>query len=304
MRAVLGLIALVVVALAGAMLWQHVRYLHARREFCQDHQPLLHAKSVFHVVTFLELAPGADLFESVRKLRDRLETGGEAQLVYAGQVALNALTSSQLVAAFGAEVPWDAVVVVQWPSRQAFERAAGSEEFGRAFEGFARSYSNGMQREALLNLLIPQLLLAKRIEQIVTRAPSHYPFVPATGAEVTRRDVAAFERLSAARELGKQAAVIVNLVKDGTSLQAEADRGYVDQMFGLMAEGGHGPLHLGESVTLEKGTDFDRVALVYYPGVPYFIDMAGSRFYQGIVGGKQLGDTQVSITVPILDRLD
>jgi hypothetical protein len=31
--------------------------------------------------------------------------------------------------------------------------------------------------------------------------------------------------------------------------------------------------------------------------------MGRSRFFQGIVGGKQLGDTQASVTVPILDRL-
>jgi hypothetical protein len=32
-------------------------------------------------------------------------------------------------------------------------------------------------------------------------------------------------------------------------------------------------------------------------------DMMRSRFYRGIVGDKQLGDTQASITVPVLDRI-
>jgi hypothetical protein len=114
---------------------------------------------------------------------------------------------------------------------------------------------------------------------------------------------AGLARLAAERELGRHAAVIVNLVREGSAEQQEADRGYVRQMFGLMAEGAHGPMHVGRAVRLESGADFDGVAIVYYPGVDYFADMARSRCYQGILGGKQLGDTQVSITVPILDRL-
>jgi hypothetical protein len=54
---------------------------------------------------------------------------------------------------------------------------------------------------------------------------------------------------------------------------------------------------------LATGDEFDRVALVYYPGVQYFADMMRSRFYRDIVGDKQLADTQASITVPVLDRL-
>jgi hypothetical protein len=45
------------------------------------------------------------------------------------------------------------------------------------------------------------------------------------------------------------------------------------------------------------------VAIVYCPGVQFFADMLRSEFFQGIIGGKQLGDTQAVITVPILDLL-
>jgi hypothetical protein len=31
--------------------------------------------------------------------------------------------------------------------------------------------------------------------------------------------------------------------------------------------------------------------------------LARSTFFQGIIGGKSLGDTQTNLTVPILDRL-
>ena len=35
----------------------------------------------------------------------------------------------------------------------------------------------------------------------------------------------------------------------------------------------------------------------------YFADMIRSSFFQGIIGDKQLADTQATVTVPILSRL-
>jgi hypothetical protein len=302
-RFVVLLIVLLVAGAAAAMLWQHARYTQARREWVQDRQPLLHSAGVFHVVTFLELAPEAELFESVRRLRAALEGGGDALLVYAGKVAVNAQPSKQLVAAFGEEVPWDAVVLTQFASREVWNRTSTSPGYRRALTSFGRTYSHGMERFVWQSLLIPQILLARRIGQIVTRAPSHYPFEPAPESERVMRDDGRFAGLARERELGAHAVLVVNLILPGTAEEVEADRGYVRRMFGLMAEGAHGPLHVGNAVTLERGTEFERVALVYYPGVDYFRDMVMSRFYQGIFGGKQLGDTQASITVPILDRL-
>jgi uncharacterized protein (DUF1330 family) len=297
-------LAIAAVACVGvAILWQHSRYVHARRTFVQDRQPLFHSSGVFHVVTFLELAPGSDLFESVRMLRDTLEAGAAATLVYAGKVALNAQQSEQLTRAFGEPVPWDAIVCVQFPSREAWDRVAQSEELKRALAPFRRTYSHGMKRSALANLMIPQGLLARRVQQILTRAPSQFPFEPAPREEWVMPQNAPFGRLTDERELGQHAAVVVNLILPGTPEQVEADRGYVDRMFDLMAEVGNGPMHMGRAVTLERGTHYEAVAIVYYPGVEYFRSMAESRFYQSILGNKQLGDNQSSITVPILDRL-
>ena len=73
-------------------------------------------------------------------------------------------------------------------------------------------------------------------------------------------------RLRAESELGSRGIVIVNLVKNGTREQQKANRRYAIAMFGAMAEGGYGPMHLGKSVQVEKDYDFDTVALVYYPG--------------------------------------
>jgi hypothetical protein len=45
------------------------------------------------------------------------------------------------------------------------------------------------------------------------------------------------------------------------------------------------------------------IRIVYYAGVDYVARMFGSQFFQGILGDEQLGDTTVSPTVPILDKL-
>ena len=62
-------------------------------------------------------------------------------------------------------------------------------------------------------------------------------------------------------------------------------------------------MHMGRAVTLEGEADFDNVIIVYYPGVEYFADLVQSEFFTEIVGGKQLGDTLSSVTVPLLPHL-
>ena len=293
MLAVLGL-----VGLAAAMVWQHLRYLRARRDVVQDHQPALYASAVFHVITLLRVTEGADPIEEVRKLRDQLETATGPRLIYAGKVAVNALSSSQL-----GDVSWSAAVLVQYPSKQAHAEVRASEGYKRALSGFAQTYSHGLERDALRNLMVPQLLLALRVRQLLSGAPSHFPFEPDPDHSLPAETAQRMERLLGELELGAEAVVVVNLLKHGTPEQRVADRAYGMRMAGMFAEGAHGPMHIGDAVTLEGGARFDRVALVYYPGVEHFAAMGRSRFFQGIVGGKQLGDTQASVTVPMLDRL-
>lgn len=291
---------LIACSLAG-MLWQHLRYLGMRRDIVQDRQPLLHPASAFHAVTFLQLRDGSDLVEELRKFKEQLETGHGAQLVYAGKVVVDVLPSSQLEAEFG-KVAWNAVVLVQHPSRAAFDTVSASAGYRELLSGFQRSYTYGLKRGPVLNLLIPQFLLAKRALQIVTRAPSHYPMRRSDAAPDEGRG-RILEALQAETELGAKAVLIVNLLKNGTAEERAANSSYGQSMLGMMAEGGYGPMHMGRAVSVEGEAKFDSVALVYYPGVAYFAEMAQSTFFRGIIGGKRLGDTQVSITVPLLDKL-
>lgn len=292
----------VLIALVAGMGWQHLRYLNARRGPVQDQQPLLYGGETFHVVSLLALAPGADALESLRKLRADLENSGQAKMVYAGRGAGVGLQSEQL-----GDVVWDAVVLVQYPSRETFDALAATADYPAAFARFGAHHSHGMIRSALPNLAIPMMLLGLRAYQIVTFQPSHYPLVPADPDARDPRTSSGgggpLAGMNALRHLSEDALVVVNLLKHGTAEAQAADRGYGLKMAGLFAEGGHGPMHIGKAVSLDGKSEFDRVAIVYYPGVDYMQRLMGSTFFNGIVGGKQPGDTVAVPTVPVLARL-
>ena len=302
-RTLLWILVIALVAAAAAMVWQHLRYLDARRNALHDRQAVFHSSDVLHVVTFLRLPPAAELFDAMRALRAATDAFPGAQIVYAGKVALNALHSTQLREAFGEEVPWDVVTLVQFDNRSAYDAYGEDEAVQTALAGFQATYAHGMNRSALANLMLVQGLLASRIVQAVTFQPSVLPFEPApvnpTAAVLRARRASMLEE----GELGRDAILVANLQKRGTPEEVAANAQYGGAMMAAMARGGHGPMHMGSALTLDGDASFDRVAFVYYPGVQYFHDLTGSTFFRGIVGDKQLGDTQVAVTVPILHLL-
>jgi hypothetical protein len=301
MRALLLVVGVLIVALVAAMSWQHLRYQKLRRGPVQDLQRAFYGGSTFHVLTYLRFHAGEDPIEALRKLRGQIESGAAAEMVYAGRIALVALASSQLP-----EIAWEAAVLVQHPSRAAYDDMAKSTTYQNALAAFPETYSIGADRSVLLNVAIPQMLLAVRVHQLVTRKPSIFPFVASEEAAAAPRAArgaearAAFDSL---RELSEDAVVVVNLLKEGSSEQRKADAAYGLAMAGGFAEGVYGPMHMARAVTLEGDAEFDRVALVYYPGIDYFQQMVGSTFFNGIVGGKQPGDTLAAPSVPVLSRL-
>ncbi len=297
---VLGAV-LVAVGVVAAMSWQHVRYHRARRRAVQDLQAPLYSRSAFHVLTFVRLADGQDAIEALGKLRSDVEAGGSAKLVYAGRIATVPLKSSQLP-----DTDWDAVILVQYPSRDAYAAAARSSSLQSARARFADSFSQGFDRPVLRNLAVPQLLLALRTWQLVTRQPSLYPLTPAPANERDPRTAQAGEVMAlfdSLRPLGNDAVVVVNLLKGGTAEQRAADRSYGLKMAGGFAEGGHGPMHIGRAVRVEGEAEFDTVVLMYYPGIDYFTELMGSTFFQRIVSDKQPGDTLAAPSVPVLALL-
>ncbi len=292
---------LLVVALVAIGV-QHHRYLRARRDVVVDRQEIFHSSSVFHVITVLELAPDQELLSAVRTFVGANEGVG-GRVVYAGKIAVNAMQSSQIP-----QAEWDAFVLVQFPSREAYGAFEADPETRKLRSTFATTYALGMKRPPWLNLAVPAGLLGKRLVDRIQGHPARLPFRPAASDagiahenEVRRADV--IEGLLANRGYGDAACVVLNFIKNGSPEERAADSGYALEMLGLMAEGGFGPMHMGKAVTLEGDADFDHVAIVYYPGVSFFAEMVQSEFFTGIVGGKQLGDTLSSPSVPLLPHL-
>ena len=295
------ILGIVLLLLLGAMLWQHVRYLNLRRDVVQDSQELVYPASRFHVITYLGVAEGEDVIKAIAALRREIEAVGVAKMVYAGQAALT-VESSQL-----APQNWDAVVLVEYPSRSAYEAAAENPRQRDALAAFRAVYSHGMARSPVANLLLPQLLLALRAGDILRGNWNVEELEPASVEGASSEQVALFrERMKSLLSLASvndEAVVIFNLAKPGSEAEQARNRSYGLTMLTRMAALAHGPMHLGSAVPVEGDAQFDDVVIVYYPGVDYFSRLVRSRFFQGIIGDKQLGDTLVVLTVPILSRL-
>ena len=306
MKLILGLIAVIVLIVLVAIVIQEFRYFRIRRHLAGDRQALFHSDKVFHVVSALKLAPDQELMSAARDFVSGTEKGG-GQVVYAGKTVINGRTSSQLP-----PDDWEAFIIAQYPDRAAWEAASATAERRELEARFANVYSLGMKRRAAINLALPAILGARRVSQIIRREPARYPFKPAEGLETAlaqappemRKRMEAFgTALRENLEYGRQGMVIFNFAKNGTAEQRKANAGYGGEMFALFAEVGAGPMHIGESVTLQGEADYDQVIIVYYPGVEFFGEMMTSEFYQGIFPGKQLGDDLSSLTVPILPHL-
>ena len=157
-----------------------------------------------------------------------------------------------------------------------------------------------------MNLLFPQALLALRFVDVVKGHWNVESLVPGPASEDTGRMVelkSRIEDLLRLQSVNDEALVVFNLIQPGNSAQRAADRSYGLKMLTRMAGLAHGPMHAGSAITLEGEASFENVVVVYYPGVSYFAELLGSQFFQGIIGDKQLGDTQAVPTVPILSQL-
>jgi hypothetical protein len=292
----LGAVALLA---AGGGAWQHWRYLRARRGPVQDSQPLYHSRASFHIAICLKLASGDDVVGRVRALRDHIEASSSGRLVYAGQVGLTMIPSEQL------SNDWDALLLLQFASRADFDALAASDDYRRLLARAVATHTHGFERSWLLNLMLPQALFLVRLGDLLRRKPASYPFTP-VGADATPKLEAKMkeaEALNGLRHLGEDAVVIFNLLLPGNSQQRAADRSYTRRMVSGMAERGYGPMHMGKAVSVEGDARFERVAVVYYPGIDYFQEMLGSTFMNGIAGDKQLGDSLAVATIPIASKL-
>jgi len=280
----------------GLMLWQHFRYAEVRRAVVQDRQPLFHG-SVQHVLTYVEVEAGEDAVPKVRALARAAAEGEHGELIYAGQAIVNGLVSEQLKDAMGREVEWDAIILQQFEDRAAYDRYRAAPAVTASLGAFTTQFSHGFRRSSAFSSLLPQFLLAKKLLRAATFQTASLPLEPAVdGAYQSRMDARMVER---AGERGRDAIFIVNLIRNGSAEAQAANAEYGNRMLNLMADFGYGPLHLGGAEPLDHPLEYDSIAMVYYPGAAYFRDLVASRYFQDIIGDKQLADTQATITVPI-----
>jgi len=292
----IALLALAVV-IVGAAVWQHLRYLGTRRGAAQDFQPVLYGGDTFHLVVFLRTEVDSDdaVLDALRQIK--AETEADLTWIYAGRVAANGEHSRQL-----GDVPWSACLLLQATSRaQAEKTLAGT--LGAALADLPDVHVHGFERPVAQNLLFPQVMGLRRLFAIVRGEPSNFPFVPREG-DFTMPDAPELaQKMLRGESLNTEAAVVFNIASPGTAEQQEKDAAYVGRMFGSMAEGAYGPIHMGRAVRVTGEAEFENIAIVYYPGVRFFAEMIQSEFFQSIIAGKQLGENQSTITVPVLDRL-
>ena len=301
MKLKISVLALLIFCVVAAlMVHQHNHYMAARLDAVQDYQDAFHG-DVFHVLTFVRAKEGQDFMVPLGNL---VNTAGntEAKLIYAGQVIHMGLRSQQIIETFGASADWHAIILQQFDDREAYQTYLERPEIQTAAAGFQQTYTHGFRRSATFNILLHQMLLAQRIWRQMTFAPDILPFQRSPAADIEFA-AAGSPLLQHADGLGRDAILIVNLARDGSPEQQAANSSYASDMLGLMADLRYGPMHIGTTVSLEHGHEFDQAMLVYYPGSRFFSDLSSSTWFQGIIGDKQLADTQACITVPITNLL-
>ncbi len=286
--------------MASAIVEEQTRFFSVRQNTVHDYQRHIYGPDTLHVVTALKLGTDAELINTMKEyLRVVEDLGGE--VVYIGKSVKNmGLASKQL-----AESQWDVFAVIQFDGRQQWNELTAKGDYKQMLASFDATYSIGLDRDPLENFRMPANLLSMRIQQSLNNDPKRLPFkrVPDGSPAAKQREQQLTQMVADHEVYSTDAIVNVNFVKYGDSEQADANTSYGNEMSNLYAEGGHGPVHMGKAIKLEGDAEFDLVGLVYYPGLQYFADMVQSTFYTGIYSNKQLGDTLVSITVPILQLL-
>lgn len=287
-------------AIAAIAAWQQFRYQRIRRESAQDTQRLLQSGDVFHVIVFFKLHSGDKVVDTTRRFTGKLQSAGAARLIYAGQAAFT-VNSQQL-----GQRDWDGVLLIEYPSRHDFEACRAAPVFGEARLLFADSYIHGMRRNRSVSASFPQLLLRRRLKDLllgrwrVEPLQASQEFATSANYEIWRSRVS---RLRALHEINRHGLVMYNLIKFSAPGYEGALDIYGSEMLSRMAALDHGPLHVGRSVALEGFARFDRVYIVYYPSARYLADLLSSQYFRGIVGINTLGDMIRLPTVPITDRL-
>jgi hypothetical protein len=293
---VLETAALTVLLGLGCLSWQQLRFMRARKRSAQDGQSVFHRHDVFHLILYFRVPEGERVIETTREFWRRIRNACDVRLVYAGQ-AVFATDSKQLP-----HTEWSGIVVLQFPNRAGLEAPEVQSPLREARELFAESYLHGMQRNCYLSLVMPQVLLALRLKDLL-RGRWRWPSLEKLPAFDTfpQYDVwrSRISRLRASHTINLGGLVVYYLVRNRDPGELLGNQDDSAELLSRMAAEGFGPLHIGRSRTLEGSERFDPVFAIHYPSAAYFAELVASRFYQGIVSGQHLVDTLSMPTVPV-----
>jgi len=273
----------------------------------------------FHVVTLVNLgnktAPDSDeAREAMSRLRDGVsQSGGKA--VYSGAVAAIVLPSAQL------SDRWHGVLLASWASREAHKEMLSdpASPYVKALQRYSRIFQQGMARSHLTSFFLPLLTWILKAKDTLLMRPSPLPFTKssAIGPEAAAVRDRVKQGLIGFRANTKHqtALVMLNFLRTHPDAEKAAlNTQYSMDMLSLFGHAGiAGPISLGSSVALPESRKilganaggskavthgWDEVAIVFYPGSPFFLDMVSSDFMQKVGKHKQLGDTLACLTVP------
>lgn len=280
-------------------LYVYLRANFSRKRIAQDHQRLFSSSRSFHVLVLYKVHSGNKVLDSARHFSHQILAGGDASLVYAGQVAFS-IDSDQLGPA-----RWDGLLLFELRSRERFN-AAYTERFRRGRSLFASSYIAGMQRSALSGALMPWRQLSLKWGALMRGqwSPENLVSLPELKSLPQYDKVRGYlRRLTAVEHINGEALIAYSLGKRSRSPQ-NSDTGYdTRRLLTRLARDGMGPLHIGRFTRIEQNALFDSVYALQYAGPKQFSELLQSQFYQTVADHKSLADSLVIATVPITDRL-
>lgn len=312
-------LATIVAAVAYAV-W---KYHQTRRRVLHDRQSLFYSPSKAHSVTLVKLPadttstsgapphladPEATKALCASYVRALVAEG--AKLVYAGLAVVTPLHSAQLP-----ERQWDAVLLLQHDSADARAAAFGAAAVREAAAPFAAVYTVGMRRHPVIpGFIMPVLFsVAKLVGAVIgnsgadskghfTHAGKLMPPEQSSGVVQVEK---AFGRVG---ERARDAIVVMNLLIDHKDAEiARRNARYGMRMMRMLGEQGAGAMHFGTAEAVPGQPvlkePWENVAMVYYPGKQFFLDLMRSTFWNSTGPGKKQGDTEVVITAPWPDLL-
>ncbi|NQX90275.1 MAG: hypothetical protein HRT77_16620 [Halioglobus sp.] len=297
---ILIIVSLALLTLLGILAWQEVRYRRTRRIHAQDLQQTFHPRDAFHVIVFFKLAKGEKLLPTVRRFVDLARAGSEARLIYAGQAAFT-INSNQMEPR-----DWDGVLLLQYPSRESYQHSCEDYRASAARGLFADSYYHAMRRNRRFGARVPRYMLTLRLRDILKGNWRVAPFRSSTEFQ-TFPELQAWRdrvsRLTALHEVNRSGLVVINLLKLPSPGGQEAIEAAGHGLLSRIAALGHGPLHVGRAVAIEKLARFDRVFIVSYPSARYYAAMLSSQFYASVTGFRHPGDAIRVATVPVTAQI-